>query len=191
VNLHDKEVVLEIKAGNKLVFERVYASFFYKLSYFSRQYLSDTDEADNIAQEVFTSLWEKHMELAEDTNLQAWLFTVAKNKSLKRIRKLQSQQNYLEDFKAREMDVNYQALIELDTSERLFEELESRIQAALAKLSPAVRQVFEKSRFEEKKNREIADELGLSIKTVEAHISKSLKLLRQELKDFLPLILFL
>lgn len=185
------EIVQQLKADQKSAFEELYQLFYPKLTYFSNQYLLDSIEAENIVQEVFANLWERRAQLANDTNIQAWLFTVTKNKSLKRIEKMRSAQHYADYLKMRQLDVNYQSLIVFDTSNLIFDELQAKLDQALAKLSPQVRIVFEKSRFEEKKNKEIAEELGISIKTVEAHISKSLKHLRVEMKDYLPLLYFL
>ena len=188
MNLTGSDIVQQIKAGDKLVFEKLYSFFFHKLSYFSNQYLLDVDEANSIAQEVFTELWVRRENLTDNTNIQAWLFTVTKNKSLKQIQKLKSKHNFDSYLKSRQLEVNYKSLTDFDTSDFVFDELQQKVDKALSQLSPSVRIVFEKSRFEDKKNREIADELGISIKTVEAHISKSLKLLRTELKDYLPLL---
>ena len=185
------EIVQKIKSGNQSAFESLYRSFYPKLSYFSGQYLLDADMANNVAQDAFTELWEKRATLQSDTNIQAWLFTVTKNKSLKQISKERSKQRYRNYIKARQLDINYQSLAGLDTDNFVFEELQQKVEMALSKLSPPVRAVFEKSRFEDKKNREIAEELGISIKTVEAHISKALKLLRTELKEYLPLLYIL
>ncbi len=185
--MFSKEIVKHIRAGNSSSFEKLYHFFFHKLSYFSSQYLFDVEEANDIVQEVFTELWDRREQLDKDTNIQAWLFTVTKNKSLKRLQKMKSKLNYLNYIEAREMDVNYKALESFDTGDFLFKELEQKIEASLKELSPAVRTVFEKSRFEEMKNREIADDLGISIKTVEAHISKALKILRRDLQEYLSL----
>lgn len=191
MNLRGSEIVHQIKSGNKLAFEKLYRFFYHKLSYFSNQYLLDTDEANSISQEVFTELWEHRKSLTDNTNIQAWLFTVTKNKSLKHIQKLKSKQKFDNYLQARQLEINYKSLTDFDTREFVFDELQQKINDALKQLSPSVRLVFEKSRFEDKKNREIADELGISIKTVEAHISKSLKLLRTELKEYLPLLYIL
>lgn len=185
------EIVQKIKSGDKKVFEKLYAFFYPKLRYFSNQYLFDKDAAGSIAQDVFTELWERRKNLADDTNIQAWLFTVTKNKSLKQISKERSEKRYNDYLKARELDINYKSLSGFDTSNFIFEELQQRVDEVLASLSLPVRTVFEKSRYEDKKNREIADELGISIKTVEAHVSKALKHLREELKDYLPLFLLI
>jgi len=191
VNIDNKEIVLKIISGDEVSFEHIYHFYYHRLSYFAKQYLLDTELAKNIVQDVFTELWDKRKGLKYDTNLNAWLFTVTKNKSLKAISQLKSQQNYDNYLKIRQLDVNQKSLAEFDTSNFVFEELQEQLKISLQKLSPACRRVFEMSRFEDKKNREIAEELNLSIKTVEAQISKALKTLKTDLKDYIPLIYFL
>jgi len=159
--------------------------------YFAKQYIYDIEASKNIVQDVFTELWDKRNTLKEETNLNAWLFTVTKNKSLKIISHLKSQKNYNSYLKSRQLDINYIALNDFNTSNFVFEELQVQINAVLEKLSPACRKVFEMSRFEDRKNKEIAEELNLSIKTVEAHISKALRSLKADLKDYLPLFYIL
>ncbi|HZL10077.1 MAG TPA: RNA polymerase sigma-70 factor [Prolixibacteraceae bacterium] len=184
---------MKIISGDEASFEKVYRYYFPRLNYFAKQYLLEAEASKNIVQDVFTELWDKRQSLRTDTNLNAWLFTVTKNKSLKVISQLKSRHNYDNFIKSRQLDINYISLAEFDTSHLVFEELQNQIQAGLDRLSPACRKVFEMSRFEDKKNREIAEELNLSIKTVEAQISKALRSLKADLKDYLPLfyILFL
>jgi len=193
VDWGSKEILQGIVSGDESSFESVYHFYYPRLNYFTKQYLLDSEVAKNIVQDVFAELWDKRRTLRNDTNINAWLFTVTKNKSLKVINRLKSQKNYDSYIKARQLNINYESLIDFDTSNFVFEELQSQIQVSLKKLSPACRKVFEMSRFEDKKNREIAEELDLSIKTVEAQISKALRCLKADLKDYLPLfyILFL
>ena len=185
------EILQKIISGDMSSFEHVYRYYFPRLNYFSNQYLYDAEASKNIVQDVFTELWDKRNTLRRDTNLNAWLFTVTKNKSLKAISHLKSQQNYDNYIRIRLLEVNYKSLAEFDTSNLVFEELQLQIQLALDKLPPACRKVFEMSRFEDKKNKEIAEELSLSIKTVEAQISKALRSLKNDLKDYLPLFYIL
>lgn len=183
----------KIVSGDESSFEKVYRFYYPRLNYFAKQYLLDSEVSKNIVQDVFAELWDKKNDLRNDTNLNAWLFTVTKNKSLKVISQLKSQQNYGNYIKSRQLDVNFKSMSDFDTSDFVFEELQTQIQTALDKLTPACRKVFEMSRFEDKKNKEIAEELNLSVKTVEAQISKALRSLKSDLKDYLPLfyILFL
>ena len=193
MDLTSKDILQKIIFGDEYSFEKVYHYYYPRLKYFSKQYLFDEEASKNIVQDVFTELWDRRKSLRNDTNLQAWLFTVTKNKSLKVISQLKSQYNYDSYIKSRSLDANYKSLSDFNTSEFVFEELQVQVNAALDKLTPACRKVFEMSRFDDKKNREIAEELNLSIKTVEGQISKALRSLKTELKDYLPLfyILFL
>lgn len=191
MELTNKEVVQKLISGDEPSFEKVYSYYYPRLNYFAKQYVFDPESAKNIVQDVFTELWDKRNTLQEETNLNAWLFTVTKNKSLKIISHLKSQKNYDSYIKSRQLDANYNALSDFDTSNFVFEELQTQINEVLGKLSPACRKVFEMSRFEDRKNREIAVELNLSIKTVEAHISKALRSLKADLKDYLPLFYIL
>jgi len=187
------EILQEIRTGNEGAFEKVYRYYFPRLNYFAKQYLPDCEVSKNIVQDVFTELWDKRHTLLDDTNLQAWLFTVAKNKSLKTIGHLKSREKYDNFIKYRQLDINFKALSDFDTSNFTFRELQVQIQAAMEKLPPSCRRIFEMSRFEDKKNREIAEELNLSVKTIEGQISKALRSLKKDLKEYLPLfyILFL
>ena len=131
------EILQKIISGDKSSFEHVYRYYFPRLNYFSNQYLYDAEASKNIVQDVFTELWDKRNTLRRDTNLNAWLFTVTKNKSLKAISHLKSQQNYDNYIRIRLLEVNYKSLAEFDTSNLVFEELQLQIQAALEKLPPA------------------------------------------------------
>jgi RNA polymerase sigma-70 factor (ECF subfamily) len=191
VNQVSKDILQQIIAGDKPSFERVYSYYFPRLNYFAKQYLHDTEASKNIVQDVFAELWDRRQTFNTDSNLQAWLFTVTKNKSIKVICQLKSRHNYDNYLKKRQLEINYKSLDQFDTSNLVFEELQIHITAALDKLTPACRKVFEMSRFEDKKNREIAEALNLSIKTVETQISKALRSLKAELKDYLPLFYIL
>ena len=191
MDLGSKEILYKIKSGEETSFEKVYRYYYPRLIYFANQYLLDADASKNIVQDVFAELWDKRQSLRTDSNLNAWLFTVTKNKSLKSISHIKSQRNYDNYLKSRQLEVNFKSLSEFDTSNLVFEELQAQIQASIEKLTPACRKVFEMSRFEDKKNKEIAEELNLSIKTIEAHISKALGSLKVDLKNYLPLFYIL
>jgi len=86
------------------------------------------------------------------------------------------------------MHYQYESLDRMGSDYLEFDELKVRIDTAIRNLPEHCRVVFEMSRFEELKNREIAEKLGVTQKTVEAHLTKALKILRNDLKDYLPLI---
>lgn len=94
---------------------------------------------------------------------------------------------HIENIKYMEMQFNYEALEKLGDYVQ-FEELRDKIEEAIAALPEEIIETFRLSRFDELSYKEIAEKQSISIKTVEARISKALRILRVELKDFLPLI---
>ena len=184
---------MRLQDGDKASFERVFEYFYHRLFVYINEYVHDSEVTKNILQDVFLILWEKKSILLDDTNLNAWLYTVAKNKALKYLRHEEYVKNHVEiSLKSQNENSLYASALEsLDTSEFAFREIEKIIQRTLATMPENAQAIFKFSRYENLKNREIAEKLNISEKTVEANITKSLKLLRVALKDYLPLVLYL
>lgn len=145
------------------------------------KYIYDLDEAKNIVHEVFMSVWEKFESLPEGTNYKSYLYTAVKNKSLNHIRD-RKKHVVLEEA---EDDGPTEQNATLETAE-----LEREIEIALQSLPEKCRQVFEMNRQEGLKYAEIAEKLNISIKTVEAQMSKALSILREHLREFMMLLIF-
>ncbi|SET04789.1 RNA polymerase sigma-70 factor, ECF subfamily [Draconibacterium orientale] len=180
--------ILSLVEGNKEYFRNIFNEYFQPLCHLSIHYLNDEEEAKEIVQDAFLKLWEKREELNPDSNLKNFLFTLVKNNCLNIIKRRQVVLKHHEKIKWMEMHYQYESLFRIDDNYLNFEELKDKIEQAIEKLPKNCRLVFEMSRFEELKNREIAEQLGISQKTVEAHLTKALKILRKELKDYLPVI---
>lgn len=146
------------------------------------KYIGDLDESKNLVHEVFISVWEKFEELPEDTNFRGYLYTSTRNRCL----------NYIRDQK-KHVDFNSVSDQEAVAEDMSMEarELEKEIDLAINTLPEKCRLVFEMSRYEELKYAEIAQKMNISVKTVEAHMSKALSLLRKALANFLSLLLFI
>lgn len=181
-----------LKDGNEAAFEVVFKTYYSRLHAFCKEYVIDSSIAENIVQDAFMVLWNKRKKLKEDTNLNAYLYTIVKNFSLKHLRKTRISNTYqqYEKSKKEELALNAMALSELETNNLAFKEIEQIIQETLSTLPPRCREVFEMSRFNGLKNREIADKLDISDKAVEANISRALKSLKVSLSDYLPLFIF-
>ncbi|MCW0483113.1 RNA polymerase sigma-70 factor [Gaoshiqia sediminis] len=190
---NDKQLFHLLLTGDETSFKVVYQHFYPRLYYFVLEYLPHHEVAEDVVHDTFLTLWQKRSDLQVDSNLNAYLYTLAKNNSLKKLRDERYRQRLLQSpsFHPLELELNAGALMRLETTESDFSEIEHLVQATLEQLPPQCRQVFELSRFVHKKNREIADELGLSVKTVEGHITKAIKLFKINLKDYLPLLGFL
>ena len=192
MNKNEQQLLERLKNDDEAAFKVIFNNFYPRLYYFVLEFVPLKDVAENIVQDTLVTLWSKRNQLKDDSNLTSYLFTVAKNNALKRLRdKKYSQKLFFNAIDVGELDLNVETLSTVDTSVCAFMDIEQIIQETLASLPPQCRKVFELSRFQEMKNREIAEELNISIKTVEKHISKGIKTFRVALKDYLPLVAYL
>lgn len=171
-------------------FERIYKLYYPKMFGFAKNYILADEDAENIVQDVFLVLWEKKDELEISYTLITFLFTLVKNRCLNFLRHKLIEEEYNTQMKE-ELSFKLYSLESLDYSYYSEKELRERIQQALATLPERCREVFIKSRIEGLKYKEISEELGISVNTVENQMVTALKKLRIELKDYLPLLLFL
>jgi len=169
-------------------FRDIFHEYFQPLFHLSLHYLEDEDESKEVVQEAFIRLWEIRQELNPDSNLRNFLFTLVKNNCLNILKRRQILLKHHERIKRMEMHYQFESLSGLGDDYMEFKELREKIDLAIQNLPEHCRVVFELSRFEELKNREIADKLCLSQKTVEAHLTRALKILRIDLKEYLPII---
>lgn len=182
------EQILQLKKDDKNSFKLIFNNFYHQLCHLSIHYLEDEDEAKGVVQEAFVKLWEIRYELNPDSNLRNFLFTLVKNNCLNTLKRRQILLKHHEKIRWMEMHYQYESLARLSDDYLEFNELKEKIELAIQKLPEHCRIVFEMSRFEDLKNREIAEKLGVTQKTVEAHLTKALKILRKDLKDYLPIL---
>lgn len=171
-------------------FEKIYKLYYPKMFAFAKNYISVNEDVENIVQDVFLVLWEKKDELELSCTLTTYLFTLVKNRCLNFLRHKLIEEEYNAQMKE-ELGFKLYALESMEYSYHSEKELQEIIQRALDTLPERCREVFIKSRIEGLKYKEISEELGISVNTVENHIVTALKKLRVELKDYLPLLLFL
>ncbi len=159
-------------------FEDLFRSHFDDLCRFARQFVYDHDAAQEVVQKIFISFWENRANIDPAQSMRAYLFRSVRNRSL----------NYLRDhkkFRSELLDIECADFITpMEEPDFELDELRQKIQRALDSLPSKCREVFEKSRNQEMKYREIAEEMNISVKTVEVHMSKALKILREKLGVF-------
>jgi RNA polymerase sigma-70 factor (ECF subfamily) len=183
--MYDQTNILEgLKLKDEKSFEVLFKTHYEALVRFVYKYLNDLEESEEIVQDTFHTLWEKSESIEIQSSIKSYLYQAARNKSLNSIKHNKVKQKHVDSVKNSDFDFTEDKHMELD-------ELQTKINEALDVLPPKCRQVFELSRFEEKKYREIAEELNISIKTVENHMGKALGLLRTSLKEYLPIYLAL
>lgn len=185
----EAKLIEKIKSGDDVAFKVIYNKYFPRLYYFIREFIGMDDLTENVVQDTFATLWEKRRTLREDVNISSYLYSVAKNNCLYRLRDQRYQQRFFVSGSpdSKELAQNLKALDSVDTSVLAFHEIEQIIEKTLEELTPQCKRVFMLSRFEGMKNREIAEELHITVKAVEGHMTKSLKIFRTALKDYLPL----
>mgnify|MGYP002704654806 FL=1 len=165
-----------IKNGDKQAFKYIFDTYFTALCRFMYLYLGNTQEAEDIASDILASIWENRKKLEIRLTFKAYLFQAAKNRCLNAIR----------DRKATVSldDINGQDTPQVNVTDSLeTEELNHLIQEAILSLTDKCREVFLKSRTNNLTNQEIAESMDISVKTVEAQITKALKQIRKFLGE--------
>lgn len=179
---------------NRIEFENIYVAHYSRMKRFAQEYVIREEDAENIVQDVFLDLWEQNFLLLTHTNLFAYLFTTLKNRCIDFLRHktiVQNTAQKLEDDYTKALQMKFQSLEALD--EQLFSEpdIETVIQNAIESLPEKCREIFVLNKIEGKKQKTIAQELNISINTVENQMAIAYKKLKEILKDHIPLLIFL
>ena len=183
------EIVPLLQKGDRKAFETIYRLYSNNLYIIAKSYVSDNYIAEDLVQEVFVRLWDNRKNLNIKTNLNGYLFMMVKNKCLDHLRKPRKTVSIEEGESFSIGKINYYALQDEASSHMIESELENSIHEAIELLPDACKAVFLKTRIEGMKYREAADELNISVKTVESHMTKALKHMRVYLKEFLSVLL--
>ncbi|HMG92798.1 MAG TPA: RNA polymerase sigma-70 factor [Chryseolinea sp.] len=181
-----EQLITTLKAGDLTAFEMLFRTYYQPLCNYAFTFVQDRDEAEEIVQSTFLNVWEKRESLSIHTGVKPYLYAMVRNACL----------NVLKHEKVKQQH----AAMEMAVAERSVEsvartvmasELETRIYQAMDHLPEQCRLIFKLSRFEELKYAEIAQQLNISIKTVENQMGKALRIMREQLKDYLPLLIIL
>jgi RNA polymerase sigma-70 factor, Bacteroides expansion family 1 len=173
-------------------FDSIYQRWYKKSFAFAKSYLHDSMAAEDIVSESIIKLW-KSMSESNIEHPDALLFTILRNKTLDYLKHESIRKNAEKEMSEtlnRELALRISTLEACDPDEIFSAELTNKIEEVLTLLPPKTREIFELSRFEGLSAKAIAEKKGLSVKSVEYHITQALKKLRSELKDFLPLFVF-
>lgn len=169
------DLVLALKSGSEAAFRQLFDLYGKRLFHFSAGYFNDPMDAEEIVQEVFMKIWNVRNELSDQKSLDAYIFTIAKNAILNTIRKAKSEQVYLTWA---QLNPGRNILLEEEID---FNELNQAYHQAIDKLSPKRKQVFLLSRERNFSYAEIADKMGISVKTVENQMTAALADIRRQL----------
>ena len=169
-------------------FDEIFRRYSKPLFYYAVKFVDD-EAAKDVVQDIFLKLWSDRSIIVRQS-LNSLLFTMVRNCCLQQLDKQKVRNNYIETTK---LILQKEELLfyTKEKSSLIEQELEDKLNEVLNSLPVRCKQVFLMSRFENKRNREIGEELNISVKAVEKQITKALAIIRVEMKDYLPLLLFL
>jgi RNA polymerase sigma-70 factor, ECF subfamily len=184
MELNDTHFIELLAKRDESAFEKVFKDNFKKLQSYAITIVGDENVAEEMVQNVFFKLWDKSEKINIQSSIAAYLYRAVYNESCNYLKHQKVKQGFLNYSKHTMSDIS----TEKASKKVLVTELEQRIKNALNDLPEQCRTVFQLSRFEELKYQQIADTLGISIKTVEAQMGKALRIMRVKLVDYLPLV---
>jgi RNA polymerase sigma-70 factor (ECF subfamily) len=161
---------------------------------FAQEYVPCEADAENILQDVFADFWEKREVMFTYINVVAFLFTAIRNRCVDYLRRKMKEQEvmeYLQEEYRLTMKINMDSLVALDVDFFYREDIEKTINKAIEALPDKCRRIFIMNKFKGKKQKDIAEELNISVNTVETQMGIAYKKLKESLKDFYPLFFFL
>jgi len=174
-------------------FSEIYLMYYPKLTLFAKEYVIATEDAENIVQDIFLLLWENRKILPAIHNLNAYLFTLIKNRCIDFLRGRISEHNrkeMMQNLFETELKLKLDSLEFFDTHLLTDEKIEEIISGAIDSLPKKCREIFVLCRMEGLKYKEIASQLDISVNTVENQMSIALRKLKIALKQYLPLYFF-
>lgn len=182
--IEDERLFDSLQRGNRKAFNTFFLRYYPVLCAYATQFVG-IDDAEEIIQDIMMGIWEHRKDIVIESSLNGYLFRAVKNKCINHMDKLR-----LHEQAHLSIASNKQLQFE-DPDFYIVEELTQKIEKALIKLPKTYRDVFVLNRIDGMTYNEIATTLGISSKTVDYRIQQSLKILRIELRDYLPLLLTL
>ncbi len=182
-SLDDAHLVVLLRNGSAFAFKELYERYWYYTYHLAIKKTGRTDVAQEMAQQLFETLWDKRDRLRID-NFKAYLTSSLKNLVIDYVRRHILEASYLEQLRMHFPEARAQAGRQLE-----YDELSDTITELLHQLPQKTRQVFIMSRFEYYTIPEIARQLNLSEKAIEYHLTKALSFLRKHLKEYMTLVI--
>lgn len=180
--IEDKETIL-VKAlidDSHIAFYELYTHYKKLLISFSLKYVKSQEIAEDILQDTFTHIWQNRKKLNPALSFRSYIYTIIKNKTLDRLSNVKKEIPFQNAILENTIDYNYQPEKQI-----LDSELNEMLEKSLTLLTTQQRKVFEMSRNEQKSHKEIALELGITVPTVQQHVSDSLKKIRNYLSTYI------
>lgn len=189
LDYNSEQLIIGLRKGEERAFSYVFRMFYNPLLNYAGRILKDPEAANDVVQEIFCRLFERRRELQMGFQIKSWLYKAVYNNCLDAIKHRKVVTNYVNQEL---LDFYFSKIIETPEAELalLEEDLKGALQDAIDKLPGRCREIFVLSKVEGLSNKQIAEQLGISVKTVEAQMSTAFVRLRKELGWLLCLIFF-
>jgi RNA polymerase sigma-70 factor (ECF subfamily) len=175
----EEGVIRKFAAGDSKAFDLLYFHFCNRLHRFVFSLVKIETETEGIVQEVFIKVWENRTQLKKHASFESFLFTVAYNATMSHLRKKATEVKYIEYIKS----IQIEAIQPLIDEKLDLDEFNQTLNEVINKLPDRQQQVFKLKHFEDYSYKQIAEKLQISINTVENHMVKSHRFLKQNLKE--------
>lgn len=182
MDLDDKDIKDLAESDGNQAFEELFLEYYPKLTVFAKKYVGDLDTAKEIVQDFFVRFFEKYPQLNIQSSLKSYLYSSIKNSCLNYLNQQKLHASHADKIRVQNKDT----VIDFNDSMEQTE-LEYKIWKEVSALPDQCKRIFNLSRNEGRKNKEIANQLGISVRTVETQISKALKILRTNLNQYLKI----
>lgn len=183
-----------MKTSNLDTFNELYSNYKDRFLRFAQSYVHDIMIAEDIVVDAIVAYWESRDRLGEETNVPAYVLTTVKNKCLNYLKQQQTHsriKDTIQSIKEWEITTKIASLEACEPYEVFSIEVQDIVEKTLLSLPKRTKEIFEMSRYQNMTNKEIAQNLDITVKGVEFHISKALKKLKVSLRDYLPAFFFL
>ncbi|NLI37588.1 MAG: RNA polymerase sigma-70 factor [Bacteroidales bacterium] len=187
--VNESDLVIRLINGDEKAFCELYAAYKERLLYFALKFVKSREFAEDIFQDVFTTIWQTRRSIDPYSSFSSYLYTIFKNRVLNQLRDKSKEEQVKAKILSQAVDYTYNT-----TNQILSNELKELIRRAVEQLTPRQRKIFEMSRNGLMSHQEIADTLNISVNTVQEHISSALKTIRSSLtkySDYADLIILL
>jgi RNA polymerase sigma-70 factor (family 1) len=190
VPVENIQLNIRLKEGNPSAFEELFKQTFPRMLGYCKLFIHDLAQANDLVQECFVKLWEKRDTIKTTQSIESLLFVMLRNKCLNYLRdqKLRDYEKDIESIKENELQYLYQLDFIGKEEKTLEESLIEAIRASVEKLPEKRKLVFIKAKIEGKKNKDVAEELGISLKAVEKHLHQAKEQIRTEVLEKFPLL---
>jgi RNA polymerase sigma-70 factor (ECF subfamily) len=172
----DRLLVRRLKLGDKKAFEEIFRKFKEKIFYFAIRYYNSTADAENIVQDVFIKLWDERAGLKEELSLNSYIYTITKNHLFNINRKKINEKAY------RTYIIEHLVQFPNLENELIYADLKANVDKIIDALPTQRKKVFIMGNVEGLSNKEVAEIMNLSVRTVEVHKSLALQTIRKEMK---------